>query len=1321
MKIRSQSNYGGRKIKNQNFIIKKNNVNSIIPHADKNSFIKSERANISMKIKKKRPETAFASNQNKFILKKSAIQKKKAIKENLLTTKLRKMELIYNQGIKNVEKRNFESKKNMKNSLNGKKMKKYLYVKDNELKKSFYNFYYKNIKLETKIKHLETNIDKYEKKLNEYKKNSNPKRNYDKLDQRNKIHLIEAFENKNPNILKKKIREQKVIIENLNEELEDLKIKTKGDNLLVLSNETVFQNKLLLNSQENIKNLENELISKYPERKKVMKKKQKRLKELNFLLDCLKKDILEKNNYLNKLKEDFEEDNVEEVKNNLDSKEKNENKKKTKRKFFDKKLSEKKLKNDNKKILDEIKKLRTFLSGKKKQKSIFLKEKRSLENKNNLKIIKEKLNNLSIRNLEINILINNIKKSNFLNYIKKNFENKNSEFYDNLKKKPFLLKNSSICDLKNVINNSENLIEFIEEFLNRKIIDNEILFESIDIENVLGKFCVDYEKYNFKVVKGENRIKKFLFKKMGFDEKEIRIFNFFLFQKYEDFKLFEINEEFYNEFIEDSNSEIQFINYDEEKEKNSGNNQKEKIKEKLNTFHKIKNEDINKIINKNEKIPNLLDKKEDLKKLNEKRKKKDEKEEMGNVATKIQSVFRGKKGRKLAEKEKQEKLKKKHEKELENAAVKIQSIYRGKKDRKKIINEKKTLNKEKLKKKKELELKEKKEKEMNEQKDKELKEKKEKELKEQKEKELIEKKLRKEKKEKELKEKKEKELKEKKLKEEIDSIVKIQKRYRGNKDRKRFLKLKLEKKEQEENTINKLNSEEIIPKKDNNELLNIQDDKEMIKASIKIQKIYRGKKDRKKLNELKKIQKQKENEAIKIQKNFRAKRDRKKFIKIKENKTNSALHIQRHYRGKRDRKKFKRKMKIKKGIEKLFKIYIGFKNKSFNNFIEGLKNYKLKRVFENLDRIFLGYNFKILKIQMTDNDIIVNNYLKKIQKNIIDEISKENDKKDLKVIEKKIVIKEENDKKPDLNLKTKNLKPKLKLKEEKEKIDKINIDLINNYLLRDITKALTEKITRSVLKKSKNKDTKEIKKRNSETKKEIIFSDVSKIIFRDIKKKSLIKIDQMKNKKNNKFKNFERFRDQLNKIDNKKEKIIDDFELNDIIKKFSLNIYDRVKDKINSKNLQSKSTINFSRNILKNIQNKKLKRMQRISKLGLKSEKFRGSLQLNFNIKNFKKFKNYENYTLEIFNNKKKITVLNFCQIEENNFYWMRDFYLFHTKLKFFIRKKNENEISNNYFIKIDKVLCKYDSSTLMKFKLLSENIDLKVKYDFVINGKKRI
>ena len=338
MKIRSQSNYGGKKRKH-NFIIKKNNINSMIPTQNKeNSFNYTERVH-STKIKKKRPETAFVKNQRMFILRKSGKKnkneiknQKKIIKENLLSTKLRKMELIYNQGIVDVEKKNFETKKKNRKNLKGIKMKKYLYVKDNELKKSFYNYYYKNIQMETKIKHLDNNIEKYKKKLENYKKNSNPKKNYDKLDQRKKGHLIEAFENKNPNLIKNNIREKKKKIVFLENELLDLKIKTKGDNLLVLSNETVFQNKLLLNSQENIKNLENELISKYPERKKIMKKKEKRLKELNFLLDCLKKDIVEKNNYLEKLKEDtFEEnDNFEKKENDKNLKEKKNLKKKKK-------------------------------------------------------------------------------------------------------------------------------------------------------------------------------------------------------------------------------------------------------------------------------------------------------------------------------------------------------------------------------------------------------------------------------------------------------------------------------------------------------------------------------------------------------------------------------------------------------------------------------------------------------------------------------------------------------------------------------------------------------------------------------------------------------------------------------------------------------------------------------------------------------------------------------------------------------------------------------------------------------------------------------
>ncbi len=86
------------------------------------------------------------------------------------------------------------------------KIKKFLYVKENELKKLFNHYYYQNKKLETRIKQIRFNLDKREKEISGLKELSNHRSNLEYLDQSNKAHLFNLFENENPNTMKEKIK-----------------------------------------------------------------------------------------------------------------------------------------------------------------------------------------------------------------------------------------------------------------------------------------------------------------------------------------------------------------------------------------------------------------------------------------------------------------------------------------------------------------------------------------------------------------------------------------------------------------------------------------------------------------------------------------------------------------------------------------------------------------------------------------------------------------------------------------------------------------------------------------------------------------------------------------------------------------------------------------------------------------------------------------------------------------------------------------------------------------------------------------------------------
>ena len=110
-----------------------------------------------------------------------------------------------------------------------------------------------NKKLETRLKHIEKDRQRTTKQLANAKNRQVAAYHEPRVKQSNDgiVHLL----SENPAELKQKIRDKRGVYEEHQELLEELKLKVKGDNLLLLSNQCIYQQKLLLNKKQTVDRL----------------------------------------------------------------------------------------------------------------------------------------------------------------------------------------------------------------------------------------------------------------------------------------------------------------------------------------------------------------------------------------------------------------------------------------------------------------------------------------------------------------------------------------------------------------------------------------------------------------------------------------------------------------------------------------------------------------------------------------------------------------------------------------------------------------------------------------------------------------------------------------------------------------------------------------------------------------------------------------------------------------------------------------------------------------------------------------------------------
>lgn len=137
-------------------------------------------------------------------------------------------------------------------NVNSSKLKKYMYLEANELKAQYHSIVTESKKIETKLMQIEKDKIKVLKQLGSVKTNPGPVNVDAKPKAANNMTTLLS---ENPNDLKQQIREKRAVYEEHVELLEELKLKIKGDNLLLLSNQCIYQQKLLLNKKQAINKL----------------------------------------------------------------------------------------------------------------------------------------------------------------------------------------------------------------------------------------------------------------------------------------------------------------------------------------------------------------------------------------------------------------------------------------------------------------------------------------------------------------------------------------------------------------------------------------------------------------------------------------------------------------------------------------------------------------------------------------------------------------------------------------------------------------------------------------------------------------------------------------------------------------------------------------------------------------------------------------------------------------------------------------------------------------------------------------------------------
>ena len=121
----------------------------------------------------------------------------------------------------------FKAKKSA--NINSEGLKKFLYMEANDLKTTYNEIVVENKKLETKLKQIEKDKNRVAKQLDAVKKNSGAV-------YKEQLAVPEGqglgVLNQNPNELKQRIRDKREIYDEHVSFYEELKVKTKTDNLL---------------------------------------------------------------------------------------------------------------------------------------------------------------------------------------------------------------------------------------------------------------------------------------------------------------------------------------------------------------------------------------------------------------------------------------------------------------------------------------------------------------------------------------------------------------------------------------------------------------------------------------------------------------------------------------------------------------------------------------------------------------------------------------------------------------------------------------------------------------------------------------------------------------------------------------------------------------------------------------------------------------------------------------------------------------------------------------------------------------------------------
>ena len=136
-------------------------------------------------------------------------------------------------------------------------LKKFLYLEASDLKTTYNEIINENKKLETKLKQIEKDKARVLKQLELVKDTAGGQIFKEQLNHQENPTF--SVLNQNPNELKQRIRDKREVYEEHCNFFEDLKVKTKTDNLLYLANQCIFQQKLLLNTKQRLLKLKRKI------------------------------------------------------------------------------------------------------------------------------------------------------------------------------------------------------------------------------------------------------------------------------------------------------------------------------------------------------------------------------------------------------------------------------------------------------------------------------------------------------------------------------------------------------------------------------------------------------------------------------------------------------------------------------------------------------------------------------------------------------------------------------------------------------------------------------------------------------------------------------------------------------------------------------------------------------------------------------------------------------------------------------------------------------------------------------------------------------